>query len=137
MITRDNLCPLVDALNTQLSSQETMYKTEMDNLQARIGETEKQRKKTALLDQKRQLEANGSASVGAEPITDAKLDDYIARVRDVLLGGDNALARRILDHFVDHVSVKKDSTTGTLYYTFPSVFLRLIYPHYGCAPQRD
>ena len=35
------------------------------------------------------------------------------------MGGDEVLARHILEHFVDHVSVRKDSKTGTLYYTFP------------------
>jgi len=77
-----------------------------------------EREKNALLERKRQLTASGPAATKSEPVTDAQLDDYIAPVRDVLMGRDEVLARRILKPFVDHVSVRKGSKAGTLYYTF-------------------
>ena len=145
VITRENLRPMVDALNVQLASQHTIYNAHLEQLDVQIAEAEKQRRKyhtlikddddpspglaaeykhyerekNALLEQKRQLTASGPAATKSEPVTDAQLDDYIARMRDVLMGGDEVLARRILEHFVDHVSVRKGSKTGTLYYTFP------------------
>lgn len=78
--------------------------------------------KAALLEQKRRLEASSSIDIRNEPISDAQIDEYIARIREVLLGSNEALARRILEHFVDRVRVQMGSSTGTLYYTFPSDF---------------
>jgi hypothetical protein len=148
VITRENLRPLITALNGQLASRQTVYTAELTHLQTQITEAERQRRKydkliaddddpsptlvaelkkferekMALQERKRQLESSGPSAIGAEPITDAQLDVYVERVRTVLNGGDELLARRILDHFVDSVDVKKDSTTGTLHYTFPSGF---------------
>jgi hypothetical protein len=148
VITRENLRPMLDALNVQLASRQTTYNTQIEQLQAQIAEAEKQRRKYAklidgdddpsptlvaelkryerekamLLEEKRQLETTGPAATKAEPISDAQLDEYIAHVRDVFMGSDPLLARRILDHFVHEVRVRKGSTTGTLFYTFPSDF---------------
>ena len=148
VLTRDTLRPLVEALNTHLASHHTLYTTQSEHLQAQIAEAEKQRRKYAklieadddpsptlvselkryerekatLLEQKHQIEATGPDAVRVAPITDAQLDAYIECVRDVLLGADVFLAKRIVDHYVNSVIVKKGTTTGTLYYTFPSDF---------------
>ena len=58
-----------------------------------------------------------------EAISDAILDDYIARIRHVLSGPDVQLGRQILDHFVAKIEVITQDRKGTLFYTFPAADL--------------
>jgi DNA invertase Pin-like site-specific DNA recombinase len=50
-------------------------------------------------------------------ITDGMLEGWIEHMKEALLGGDKAVARRTLQQFVAKIVIK--SGKGTLYYTFP------------------
>ena len=144
VITRETLRPLADALTASLRQQHTTVNAQLLTLTTQIAEREHtlqkiidviasdtdtpsaallarlkvvEKEKAVLIAQKHQLERTGNTPTPVPTLSDARLDEYVARVRQVLSGSDVLLARRILEHFVDKVIVK--GRTGTLYYTFP------------------